>query len=167
MAIKKYKKSLKEFDAYLQQKGSHRGKTQTVVEYYRFLTQQFDTLNWKFPFSRHLRAAHKILTWANGEVEKTEGLIFDFWHYYKKRNLRWNLDTAYRNIPQMYDCDQPDVFHQHDHVEQNSSEWMDLLGYETKAVGEWLNKPGAEESERSEMVAKAREEFFRSLDNAD
>ncbi len=159
MAIKLYRQKLREFDDYLRQRGGHRGKVQTIVEWYQYLTRQFDTAKWRFPFSRHVKAAKNILTWADDDIERAEGLVFDFWHHYHRRNLNWNLDTAYRNIPS-YEGDRPKIPHEHDVIDPNSTEGWDLGAIRTRKRMQWQNEDGQDLERLKKLMDEAMDEFL-------
>ncbi|HUC01376.1 MAG TPA: hypothetical protein VMA75_00525 [Candidatus Paceibacterota bacterium] len=164
MAIRLYHQKLKAFDEYLAHKGIHRGKVQTLVEFYRFLNGQLDTPTWTFPFSRHLKAAQKILIWSQDDLAKAKGFIFDCWYHYHRRYPNWNLDTAYRNIPLLYDAEKNQIEHAHQTL--SGSEKLGLLEAITQARSAAWSARVDDDEERA-MIAKAKEDFLHSLETGD
>ena len=74
---------------------------QTITEFYFW----FKKLDKKFePFTRHLKAAQKINSWCNNDLEKAFDLIEHVGTYLEERNLNYTLDTVHRNIPSYEKC---------------------------------------------------------------
>ena len=160
MAIGEYRKTLRQFDDYLEAKGGHLGKPQILVEFYRFLLKEFDSPKWKFVFVRHLPSANKILKWAEGDLEQAEGLVFDFWQYYRRKKLNWTLDTVYARIPKYED---KAIHHEHDTIHPDSDESWGLLEADSRARCRFDAEDSNDEERLEELIREERKKFYDSL----
>ena len=89
---------------------------QRLVELYLHLTEASNIPNYTPPFSRHVSAAKKILTWAQNDPEKALGAVYDCWLYFADKGLNWTLDTVYNYIPRY---EREEIYHSHSEPSQD------------------------------------------------
>lgn len=126
MAIYTFKNEiLPQFDEYRKKYTKRKlSNVQLIVEFYRYISglREFEERNnWQFPFSRYVRAAKKLNEWANGDLEKVYGLIWDMKLHFRSigdNGLTWCLDTVYRHIPAYEDSKI-----EHMHEEETASDF--------------------------------------------
>lgn len=86
------------FDLHMKKKTKIKlSNVQRIVEFYFF----FKELDYGHePFSRYVRAAKKLDTWAKQDVYKVYEVICELGSYFDDHSMNWTLDTIHRYIPQ-------------------------------------------------------------------
>lgn len=96
--INKFNQLIKEFNEYI---GDRKLKDyQLIIEFYKFINKFHEHPDYEFPFSRYVRVSTKISKWAGNDIKRAYGLIWDSKIHFEEAGLNWNLDTAYRHIPE-------------------------------------------------------------------
>src|SRR3989344_6389348 len=102
MSINYFNKLLIGFAHYIAPKGNM-NNTRRIIWFFIYIRESLKNEvenGYEFPWSLYVRVANKIRAWANDDLRKAYGLIWDMKEHLESSGLEWNLDTVYRFIPQ-------------------------------------------------------------------